>query len=77
MASPLVALANLDYHDAGVPRSRVAEPGAPESADAASLHGLIAELEKRMKDAATRLEFEEAARLRDRIRELRRQELMG
>ncbi len=76
VASPLVALANLDYHDAGVPRSRVAEPGA-ESADAASLHGLIAELEKRMKDAATRLEFEEAARLRDRIRELRRQELMG
>ncbi|MFQ5350597.1 MAG: UvrB/UvrC motif-containing protein, partial [Thermoanaerobaculia bacterium] len=31
----------------------------------------IARLEKRMKEAAKRLEFEEAAVLRDRLRELR------
>ena len=34
---------------------------------------LIERLEKQMKDAARRLEFEEAAYIRDRIRELREQ----
>ena len=36
---------------------------------------LITELEKRMRSAAKGLEFEEAARLRDRIKELRRQQI--
>jgi excinuclease UvrABC helicase subunit UvrB len=35
----------------------------------------IAERDKRMKTAAKRLDFEEAAQLRDRIKELRRQQV--
>jgi excinuclease ABC subunit B len=74
VANPLVAMSNLDYYDPTVSRLRVAEPEAfPE--DAASLNQLIAELEKRMRAAARALEFEEAARLRDRIKDLRRQQI--
>ena len=43
--------------------------------DAVSLNKLITELEKRMRVAAKALEFEEAARLRDRLKELRRQQI--
>ena len=35
--------------------------------------GLIAELTKQMKDASRRLEFEQAAFIRDRIKEIREQ----
>ncbi|NLD37206.1 MAG: excinuclease ABC subunit B, partial [Desulfatiglans sp.] len=35
----------------------------------------IKELEKKMKEAAANLEFEEAARIRDEIKELREEEL--
>jgi excinuclease ABC subunit B len=42
---------------------------------APSLAKAISELEKRMKAAAKRLEFEEAAQLRDRIKELRAQQI--
>ncbi|HQL30038.1 MAG TPA: helicase-related protein, partial [Thermoanaerobaculales bacterium] len=75
VASPLLAMANLDYYGPGGDRPRLGErePGAPE--DEASLSRLISELEGRMRAAAKALEFEEAARLRDRIRELRRQQI--
>jgi excinuclease ABC subunit B len=43
--------------------------------DAASLVKAIAELEREMKTAAKRLEFEQAAQLRDRIKELRAQQI--
>ncbi len=76
VASPLLAMANLDYYGPGVRQPRVSEAGEGElPEDEVSLNRLITELEKRMRSAAKALEFEEAARLRDRIRELRRQQI--
>jgi excinuclease ABC subunit B len=75
VAGPLVAMSNLDYYGPGGAVPRVSEPDADVFDDAASLAKLIAELEKRMRAAARALEFEEAARLRDRIKELRRQQI--
>ncbi|MCP4662627.1 MAG: excinuclease ABC subunit UvrB [bacterium] len=64
--SPLVQMSNLDYYPAGGGRvSEIAEGSE------LPLREQIARLEKRMKQAAKRLEFEEAAQLRDKIRELR------
>ena len=76
VANPLVAMGNLDYYGPGGDRPRVGDGTTDgDFEDEASLHKLITELEKRMKVAAKALEFEEAARLRDRIRELRRQQI--
>jgi excinuclease ABC subunit B len=48
----------------------------PETfASPAELEQRLAELESQMKDAARRLDFEQAAELRDRLRDLRRQRL--
>jgi excinuclease ABC subunit B len=44
-------------------------------ASAAEVQTRIAELEAQMKDAARRLDFEQAAELRDRVRDLRRHSL--
>ncbi|MCX7895035.1 MAG: excinuclease ABC subunit UvrB [Thermoanaerobaculum sp.] len=68
IANPLVQMANLDYHDALTEPPRLGEEAF---LDEKSLNQMIGELEKQMKAAAKRLEFEEAARLRDRIRQLR------
>jgi excinuclease ABC subunit B len=63
--NPLVQMSNLDYYPATHARvSEVAESHLPIAEQ-------IKRLEKRMKDAAKRLEFEEAAELRDKVRELR------
>ncbi|MCK5377951.1 MAG: excinuclease ABC subunit UvrB [Acidobacteria bacterium] len=75
VANPLVAMSAIDYHDPGSLLGRVAEGGMDEDEDGASLAKLIVELEKRMKTAAKNLEFEEAAKLRDRVRELRRRQI--
>jgi excinuclease ABC subunit B len=76
VASPLIAMANLDYYGPGAERSRVAEAEVDELlGDETSLNRLIGQLEGRMRSAAKALEFEEAARLRDRIRELRRHQI--
>jgi len=76
VASPLLAMGNLDYYGPGAQHPRIGDgSGDDEGEDGASLAKLIAELEKRMRTAAKALEFEEAARLRDRIRELRRQQI--
>ncbi|MEP0774071.1 MAG: excinuclease ABC subunit UvrB [Acidobacteriota bacterium] len=72
ISSPLVQLSNLDYYEVNVEAPRLAEG---EVTDAASLAKLIAELERRMKEAARRLEFEEAAQLRDRLKQLRAQQI--
>ncbi|MBI4915603.1 MAG: excinuclease ABC subunit UvrB [Acidobacteria bacterium] len=68
VASPLLQLSNLDYHDAAFVPPRV---GEIDVSDLASLTKAIAELERQMKAAAKRLDFEEAAALRDRVKELR------
>jgi len=76
VASPLIAMGELDYYGPGGIRLRVADGSDAEIPDdALSLNKLITELEKRMRSAAKALEFEEAARLRDRLRELRRQQI--
>jgi excinuclease UvrABC helicase subunit UvrB len=72
IASPLLQLSNLDNHDAAFLPPRV---GEEEIRDDASLAKLIAELEREMKAAARRLEFEQAAQLRDRIKTLRAQQI--
>jgi|CXWL01.1.fsa_nt_gi excinuclease ABC subunit B len=64
--SPLVALSNLDYYETGPLRLlEVAERSEVPIADR------IKELEKAMRAASKRLEFEEAAMLRDKLKELR------
>jgi excinuclease ABC subunit B len=64
--NPLVQMANLDLYSAGPARlSEVAE------AIDVPLAERITKLEKEMRAAAKRLEFEEAAALRDKLRELR------
>ncbi len=72
IASPLLQLSNLDYHDAAFGPPRV---GEVDVTDPASLAKAIGELEKQMKAAAKRLEFEEAAQIRDRIKQLRAQQI--
>ena len=72
IANPLLQLSNLDYHDAAFTPPRV---GEVDVTDAASLAKAIAELEREMKAASKRLEFEQAAQLRDRIKELRAQQI--
>jgi excinuclease ABC subunit B len=64
--SPLIAMANLDY-------PKEIRPHLLDVADREELPlaERIAHVEKQMKAAAKRLEFEEAAELRDKLRELR------
>jgi excinuclease ABC subunit B len=64
--SPLVAMSNLDYYSVGPTQLLEVAEGAE-----LPLAERIAKLEKEMRAAAKRLEFEEAAVLRDRLRELR------
>jgi len=63
--NPLVQMSALDYYEAGGPRRLL------EVAEGAPLPEQISRLEKEMRAAAKRLEFEEAAQLRDKIKELR------
>jgi excinuclease ABC subunit B len=65
--SPLLRMANLDYGE--VPVLATGVRGAPR--DDRSIEEEVAALTKEMKSAARELEFEKAAQLRDRIRELR------
>ncbi|HSO21892.1 MAG TPA: excinuclease ABC subunit UvrB, partial [Chondromyces sp.] len=70
VASPLLAMAELDYYGPGAKPLRFSDRDDDLPDDAVSLNKLITELEKRMRAAAKALEFEEAARLRDRLKEL-------
>ena len=69
LGSPLVKIYDADYIDIPLVADKPAKYGAAE------LPRQIRKLRKEMKQAAERLEFENAAELRDRIRELEQQEL--
>jgi len=63
--SDLVKMANLDYFEI---------PGAPKKLDLVAdedIDKAISRLQKEMKDAAKNLEFEKAAEIRDKLRELK------
>ncbi|MFN2442025.1 MAG: excinuclease ABC subunit UvrB [Thermoanaerobaculia bacterium] len=66
--SDLVRMANLDYYEPFA--SRMSKKKEDLVADG-DIDATIARLSKEMKDAAKSLEFEQAAEIRDRIRELR------
>jgi excinuclease ABC subunit B len=66
--NPLVQMMNLDLYAAGGPPKLGA---AAEDGSDLPLNERIARLEKEMRAAAKRLEFEEAAAFRDQLRELR------
>jgi len=67
----LVAVADADYVDL----TNEAE-GLPEFRSQAELDSFIGKMESDMREAAKRFEFELAAKLRDRVRELRSKEFM-
>ncbi len=67
--NPLVQMMNLDLYAAGGPPQLRAKAGGDGSE--LPLTERISRLEKEMRAAAKRLEFEEAAAFRDQIRELR------
>ncbi len=69
LGSPLVKIYDADYVDIPLVGEKSAKYGAAE------LPRQIRKLAKEMKQAAERLEFEKAAELRDRMRELEQQEL--
>ncbi len=69
LGSPLIKIYDADYVDIPVAAEKPAKYGAKE------LPRMIRKLQKEMKEAAARLDFEAAAELRDRIRELEQQEL--
>ena len=65
--SDLVKMSNLDYMDIPMPGQR-AKLGLDENED---IDKAISRLTKEMKDAAKNLDFERAAEIRDKIRELK------
>jgi len=69
LGSPLIKVYEADYFEVPVAADKPAKYGPAE------LSRLLRKLQKEMKQAAERLEFETAAELRDRIRELQKQEL--
>jgi excinuclease ABC subunit B len=69
LGSPLIKIYDADYVDIPLAAESPAKYGAAE------LARVIRKLQKEMKEAAQRLEFETAAELRDRIRDLQNQEL--
>src|SRR5262249_42886433 len=69
LGSPLVKIYDADYVDVPLAAEKASGYGAVE------LPRMIRKLKKEMKEAAQQLEFERAAELRNRIRDLEQQEL--
>ncbi|MEM9409094.1 MAG: excinuclease ABC subunit UvrB, partial [Acidobacteriota bacterium] len=70
--SPLVQMSNLDYH-----RSTRGDAKEIAADTSVTLGKRIERLEREMKDAAKRLEFEEAAEYRDQIKELKELQILA
>jgi excinuclease ABC subunit B len=69
--SPLAALVAGDFLEVELERPKMRKAGAdPVPEDPRRIPNLVLQLRKEMKTAAAKLEFERAAELRDRIREL-------
>jgi excinuclease ABC subunit B len=68
----LAAIVGADYTDLASPESDV----IPDFKSQEELDAYIAKLETEMREAAKRFEFEKAAKLRDRIKELRTKEFL-
>ncbi len=68
----LVAIAEADYVTVPLEAGEESEQLTPEERNR-----LIAELEERMREAARKFEFEQAAQLRDRVKALREQSVAG
>jgi excinuclease ABC subunit B len=66
----LETISERDYYTVALPKEAVAEWESP-----AALAAHVNELERAMKEAAKRLDFERAAELRDRVKALRRVDL--
>jgi excinuclease ABC subunit B len=69
LGSPLVKIYEADYVDVPLAAEQGAKYGSTE------LARMIRQLRKEMKQAAEQLEFEKAAELRDRVRDLEQREL--
>jgi excinuclease ABC subunit B len=69
LGSPLVRIYDADYVDVPLAAEQAAKYAATD------LPRVIGRLKKEMKEAAERLDFEKAAELRDRIREMEKNEL--
>jgi excinuclease ABC subunit B len=70
IGSPLVRIYDADYVDIPLAAEKAARYGPGD------ISRMIRQLKKEMKEAAEQLEFEKAAELRDRIRELEENELV-
>jgi excinuclease ABC subunit B len=67
----LASVYEIDYHTIPTVKEQQKELVEPKQ-----ISQLIKELKKRMREAASRLEFEEAAELRDRIKALQEEDLL-
>ena len=70
--SPLAGLIAGDYVDVPLSREPASEPSGLSKEDKKRLPAIIIGLRREMKAAAAKLEFERAAELRDRVRDLER-----
>ena len=70
MDSPLHALVAADFVEVDLQRPRPSRSSEPLPEDPRKIPNLLTRLRREMRQAAGKLEFERAAELRDRVRDL-------